>query len=556
MGWPSMLLLFVACLVLVAPLEAFYLPGVHPTNYRPGEKVPLKVAKLSSAKTHLPYNYYDLPFCRPDDVRNNPANLGEVLGGDITHNTIYELFMQKNETCKLLCTVPSFDSGAKYDLFAKLVEEGPYLANLRMDNMPAIIMKEVEVANDEGTQTRLVAQGKGYPIGYQDGGKFYVVNHITFWISYHELDPDETGVRAARVVGLYVTAATGAVAPDQIGQCDHATSPQVAAGDVTFTYSVRWIPSNVRWASRWDQLLDMDQQDIEMNWFAITNSLVITFCLTLMVAIILLRTLRRDVAMYNQARDALEDDTDAFEFGWKLVATDVFRAPSNPEWLSVLVGTGEQFLCMAVAILGVALLGFFSPSNRGALMTSSFVFFALLGIVAGYSASRMYKSFGGIHRKAVVLRTALFVPGIFFVVFFILDLGVWHEGSIGAVPIATFLIIIALWFGISLPLVMLGSYFGFKSKEIEMPVKPTTIPRQLPDLPWYMHTAVMTAVGGAVVFAIIFVQVFFVFTKVWLNEFVYMFGFLFAVFVIMVVASAEVSIISVYLTLCTEDYRW
>ena len=42
----------------------------------------------------------------------------------------------------------------------------------------------------------------------------------------------------------------------------------------------------------------------------------------------------------------------------------------------------------------------------------------------------------------------------------------------------------------------------------------------------------------------------------WLNEFVYMFGFLFAVFIIMIIATAELSIIAVYLSLCSEDYRW
>ena len=123
---------------------------------RAGEKVKMKVGKLSSAKTHLPYNYYDLPFCRPKGVTTTPAvsrrqkkrgggggggvkllsaaammqlttiaggglgqNLGEVLAGDLMHNTNYEFFMKRNESCKILCTIHNFHVRAAF-FFATL----------------------------------------------------------------------------------------------------------------------------------------------------------------------------------------------------------------------------------------------------------------------------------------------------------------------------------------------------------------------------------------------------------------------------------------------------
>ena len=97
-------------------------------------------------------------------------------------------------------------------------------------------------------------------------------------------------------------------------------------------------------------------------------------------------------------------------------------------------------------------------------MTTAFVFFALLGLVAGYTSARVYKMFGGVQRKIVVLRTALWLPGLFFGIFMLLDLWIWHEGSVGAVPIGTLLLIIAFWFGISVPLVFFGAFLGYKSK--------------------------------------------------------------------------------------------
>ena len=40
-------------LLALGPADAFYLPGVAPRDYLPGERVDLKVNKLSSTKTQL-----------------------------------------------------------------------------------------------------------------------------------------------------------------------------------------------------------------------------------------------------------------------------------------------------------------------------------------------------------------------------------------------------------------------------------------------------------------------------------------------------------------------
>lgn len=63
---------------------------------------------------------------------------------------------------------------------------------------------------------------------------------------------------------------------------------------------------------------------------------------------ILLRTLHRDIARYNQ----LDNEEDAQEeFGWKLVHGDVFRPPKHPLLLSVFVGAGTQlFLCASITL--------------------------------------------------------------------------------------------------------------------------------------------------------------------------------------------------------------
>ena len=42
--------------------RAFYLPGVAPIDYERDDLVYVKVNKLSSAVTQMPYDYYSLPY--------------------------------------------------------------------------------------------------------------------------------------------------------------------------------------------------------------------------------------------------------------------------------------------------------------------------------------------------------------------------------------------------------------------------------------------------------------------------------------------------------------
>lgn len=61
----------------------------------------LKVNKLSSVKTQLPYEYYSLPYCRPEKITPFAENLGEVLRGDRIENSLYQLQMRIDEQCKV-----------------------------------------------------------------------------------------------------------------------------------------------------------------------------------------------------------------------------------------------------------------------------------------------------------------------------------------------------------------------------------------------------------------------------------------------------------------------
>lgn len=117
-----------------------------------------------------------------------------------------------------------------------------------------------------------------------------------------------------------------------------------ALNELLFTYSVEWKESKVSWASRWDIYLGMN--NVQIHWFSIINSLVVVFFLSGILTMIMVRTLRRDIARYNTDENF---DTDTLEeTGWKLVHGDVFRPPRHPRLFSALIGSGIQIFFMAL----------------------------------------------------------------------------------------------------------------------------------------------------------------------------------------------------------------
>lgn len=177
---------------------------------------------------------------------------------------------------------------------------------------------------------------------------------------------------------------------------------------------------------------------------------------------IMVRTLRRDIAKYNTDGDSFEDTLE--ETGWKLVHGDVFRPPRHLRLFCAVIGTGIQVFFMAFITIFIAMLGMLSPSSRGALMTAAIMLFVFMGLIAGYFSARLYKTMKGKEWKRTALLTATLFPGVVFGTCFFLNFFIWDKESSGAVPFGTMVGLLLLWFFISLPLVYLGYYFGYRKQ--------------------------------------------------------------------------------------------
>ena len=118
---------------------------------------------------------------------------------------------------------------------------------------------------------------------------------------------------------------------------ENPTPQEVKAGeDIVYSYDVYWQESEQEWASRWDLYLRMPSGSV--HWFSILNSLLVVLVMSIIVAVILMRTVRRDLAKYEEL--LIEgQDSGKEESGWKLLSGDVFRAPSHVLDLAVQVCT-------------------------------------------------------------------------------------------------------------------------------------------------------------------------------------------------------------------------
>ena len=553
-------------LVLLALFQgawgSFYLPGVTPSHFNDGEKVVLKTNKVTSTKTPLQYDYYDLPFCKGKRSVSRADNIGERLSGDSVTTSPYELRMKQDEACVVLCRKKYKRSDIT--MFKSMIDQ-EYRVHWLLDNLP------VAVRNDE-----LGYVSRGYPIGFiasvsdSQKAKHYLFNHVRIIARYNE---DTEAFSGSRIVGFEVipfsikheydsetfTPTTILNTCNQFHPAQYNPSifqpVELNDEEVIYTYDVKWERSEVPWSHRWDVYFKGNPDD-EIHYFSIVNSLLIVLFLTGVVAMIMLRTLHKDISTYNEINSNIEEQ--GSETGWKLVAGDVFRSPENyPMLLAVCTGSGVQVLAMTSTTMVCALFGLTSPANRGALLTTLLLLFVFMGSFAGYTSARIYKLFGGQQYYQSTALTALFYPGLMAVIFIAINIFVASQGSSTATPFSTLVALLLLWFGVSTPLVYIGSYFGFRKETISIPVKKINIiKREIPDQVWYTHPLFSIALGGILPFGAVCIELFFIMSAMWLHQIYLVFGFLFVVLLILIITCAEITIVMCYFQLCNEDWKW
>ncbi|KAK6464166.1 hypothetical protein DFJ63DRAFT_61945 [Scheffersomyces coipomensis] len=555
--------LVTALAYVIGITNGFYLPGVAPTNYNKGDTIPLLVNHLTPSLHHLDvgqkkvqsdtyvysYDYYypKFHFCHPDGgPAKQSESLGAIIFGDRIFNSPFDIKMLDEKQCISLCT----STYTKTDsVFVNRNIRASYNHNWIVDGLP--------VANHViDVRTKSEFYGSGFHIGVVDeNNAAHLYNHFEINIEYYPVSSD-----TFRVVGVTVKPSSydRSDLPKDASK-DELCSPDLnpvslsreKETNVLFSYSVTFEESPTAWATRWDKYLHV--YDPKIQWFSLINFSLIVLILGIIIAHILLRTLKNDIVKYNEVN--LDDDI-SDESGWKLVHGDVFRPPKQRLLLSVLVGSGVQIFLMGFITIAFALFGLLSPSNRGSLTTFMFVLYIFFSFVSSYVSSYIYRFFGGDNWKLNLVLTSLLVPGGLFGIFLVLNFFLISVGSSGAIPMGTMIAIVVIWFLVSIPLAIAGSIVSSKRELLSVPVRTNQIPRQIPTQPWYLRTIPVMFIAGIFPFGSIAVEMYFIYSSIWFNRIFYMFGFLFFCFLLMILTTSLISILMIYYTLCSEDYKW
>ncbi|KAI7989499.1 Transmembrane 9 superfamily member 11 [Camellia lanceoleosa] len=567
-------------LIFLQFVDGFYLPGSFPHKYDVGDQLSVKVNSLSSIETEIPYAYYSMPFCKPlEGIKDSAENLGELLMGDRIENSPFRFKMYTNESEIMLCNSHPL-SADEFKVLKERIDE-LYQVNVNLDNLPAIRYMKKE---------SFFLRWTGYPIGIKVEDIYYVFNHLKFKVLVHKCeetsmagvigvgdgaeliftgDNSTSDSKGYLVVGFEVVPCSYQHKPESVKnlkmydkypspiQCDPVTvaMPIKEGQTITFSYEVSFVESEIKWSLRWDAYLRMEGSRV--HWFSILNSLMVITFLAGIVLVIFFRTIRRDLAHYEELdREALAQMNEELS-GWKLVIGDVFRAPTNPEFLCIMVGDGFRILGMAFETIFFAALGFMSPASRGALLSGMLFFYTMFGVMAGYIAVwllRTITSGDSNNWFSIAWRVSYFFPGVAFLILTTLNFLLWGSHSTGAIPFTTFLILLLLWFGISVPLTLIGGFVASKAPYLSYPIRTNQIPREIPSQRFPSWVLVLGA--GTLPFGTLFIELFFIMSSIWLGRAYYVFGFLFVVLILLAVVCAEVSVVITYMHLCVEDWRW
>lgn len=561
-------------------VNGFYMPGVRPETFAENQEVPLKVNAMTSVHTQIPKGYYKLPFCKPQGGPTMASeNLGEFLTGNKIQSSPYLIKMRQEMYCQILCQTELSEIDARN---LRMHIKYGYHNNWIIDNLPSA---SYGLNQDSGEHQTHYAGG--FPIGFVDvsskeNKECYVFNHVNIMLDVHRPE-DGSGYR---VVGFSVEPMS--IKHSFVGNFDwdgksaegfskglqtcpgagiHMDRSSVITNQIVrenekivYTYDVTWTESDIAWSSRWDVYLNENHLvPAQVHWYSITNSILVVLFLSLLIVSILVRNLRRDIASYN-AMAALTDEEkeeEIDESGWKLVHADVFRPPQNhPMLFCVSVGSGVQIAVAIIFVIMLSAVGFLNPARRGSLMQGVLVVYMLCGSMAGYVSSRLFKTFRGRAWQLCTIYTATLFPGGCFAVFLLFNIFLAFFKSSGSVPFLDVLIVAAMWCCVSIPLVFVGAYLGYKAETISFPTITSTIARSIPEPTLFLKPSVSICLAGIVPFAAAYVEFFFIMTSLWMNQFYYVFGFTLIVYLILITTVAEVTVLLVYYQLCSENHRW
>jgi len=323
--------------------------------------------------------------------------------------------------------------------------------------------------------------------------------------------------------------------------------------DVHYSYSVTWEKTSLLWKNRMSSYVDSQfDNNIQIHWFSIFNSLVLVLLLMGFLVLILVRIVKNDFLEVEE-QDFSEDDT-----GWKLIHGDVFRFPQHICIFSSAIGTGLQLLLTAIFVLTLALTEFISTTRRGSILSCAVVTYCFLSIFGGYGSARLYCQMGGKNWSRNALCTAFLFPGPLFLIFCVANTIALMHRSTSALPFGAIVTVIAFYLFVSLPLTIVGSIVAKNGNpKFNAPTRTTKVSREIPtEIPWYSKGSVQLFLCATVPFSAIYIELNYIFASMWGHQIYTLFGILLLALLLLIIVTSFMTVTMLYFQLAREDHRW
>ena len=537
----SILFLFLFKIVLIESNSIF------DYSHKRGESLSILAGSLSSRRAIIPYGYSRLNICQSKKLLESEDTLGEILTGESYYITGYKANTNVDKYCQILC-YNKFDEKT-IKLYKTLIKR-KYFSNWVVDKLPAGRI----VYNLETKQTSL-KYFNGIPLGFFIEDKFYIYNHLQFHILLNKVDKGRYNVVGFNILPLSIkhNASTPICAKEGKNLLKNFYTPfqPLEEGSILLTYDVVYEYSDITYASRWDHYRSSKSR---IHWTGIIISQLIVVIATSYVIYIFKKTVSNDIDSYNYKVSQIEEIE---EYDWKQVSGDVFRPPSvNPLLLSSLLGTGCQLLMMFSITLLLGVLGFMNPERRTNILNIGILFYCFCGLIGGYIAANFYRFWEGDSWIKPAIHTSVLFPGTLLFGYTIVNIVLTMEKSNAAVNFSDIISLFCLWIFCTLPLILIGSFFGYKSNRINMPFNINKIPSVIPYKPWYLRYRYISFLTGLVGFATIFLEFNYVMGALWRHQIYFLATFFYTAFFLFIIVVGEMTILVVYFNLCYGDYNW
>ena len=119
------------------------------------------------------------------------------------------------------------------------------------------------------------------------------------------------------------------------------------------------------------------------------------------------------------------------------------------------------------------------------------------------------------------------------------------------------ILMLAMLVSVYIPLFLLGNILGRNLLKVEPPAKSSLLKQAvLKQKSWYSQPILLLATSGGLTFLAIYTETYYIFQSFYNYKFYYVYSFGLAVYVMLLICSACVSVVSTYIFLNSEDFRW